>query len=152
MKKLMLVTTLGLLLTACSSTPDPTLFDLAMTSDGDLNPDLANRPSPMVVKLVEMKSHTAFENADYFSLVGNTKNVLGPDYVAEETLPIRPGERKKFKLRMHPGAAFIGVIAEYRTIDKAVWRYVLQPEKENFSDIHLKLKKDAIQLLTETKE
>lgn len=69
-----------------------------MTADADLNPDLASRPSPMVVKLVEMKSHTAFENADYFSLVGNTKSVLGPDFVArEEALPIRPGERKQFK-------------------------------------------------------
>lgn len=151
MKKIILITTLGLLLSACSSTPDPTLFDLTMTADADLNPDLANRPSPMVIKLVEMKSHTAFENADYFSLVGNTKSVLGPDFVAEETLPIRPGERKQFKLRLHPDAGFIGVIAEYRTIDKAVWRYVLQPKPEDFSDIRLALTKDAIRPLTDTK-
>ncbi len=151
MKKIMLITTLGLLLGACSSTPDPTLLDLTMTADADLNPDLASRPSPMVVKLVEMKSHTAFENADYFSLVGNTKSVLGPDFVAEETLPIRPGERKQFKLRMHPDTGFIGVIAEYRTIDKAVWRYVIQPKTEDFSDIHLALTKDAIRPLTDTK-
>ena len=151
MKKIMLITTLGLLLGACSSTPDPTLLDLTMTADADLNPDLASRPSPMVVKLVEIKSHTAFENADYFSLVGNTKSVLGPDFVAEETLPIRPGERKQFKLRMHPDAGFIGVIAEYRTIDKAVWRYVLQPKIEDFSDIRLALTKDAIRPMTDTK-
>lgn len=141
----------GLLLTACSSTPDPTLLDLTLTASADLNPDLTNRPSPMVIKLVELKSHTAFENADYFALSANTKSSLGPDYVAEEVMPVRPGEIKKFKLRLHPESRFIGVLAEYRALDKAVWRYVIQPQKEDFSDIRLALTKDAIRPLNAAK-
>lgn len=43
----------------------------------------------MVIKLVELKSHTTFENADYFALSANTKSALGPDYVAEEVMPVR---------------------------------------------------------------
>jgi type VI secretion lipoprotein, VC_A0113 family len=152
MKKVIVITIVGILLAACSSRPASTLLDLTMTATSDLNPDLANRPSPMVVKLVEMKSHTAFENADYFALVGNTKNVLGPEYVAEEDLPIRPGEEKQFKLRLHAGSRFIGVIAEYRALDKAIWRYVLQPQKEDHTDIHLSLTKDAIRLMNREQE
>ena len=140
-----------LILTACSSSPDPTLLDLTLTASADLNPDLTNRPSPMVIKLVELKSHTAFENADYFALSANTKTALGPDYVAEEVMPVRPGEIKKFKLRLHPESRFIGVLAEYRALDKAVWRYVIQPQKEDFSDIRLALTKDAIRPLNATK-
>ena len=154
MKKNLLITLFiaqsSLLLAACSSTPDPTLLDLTLTASADLNPDLANRPSPMVIKLVELKSHTAFENADYFALAANTKSVLGPDYVAEEVMPVRPGEIKKFKLRLHAESRFIGVLAEYRALDKAVWRYVIQPQKEDFSDIRLALTKDAIRPLNAT--
>ena len=148
MKNKFFMAACGVFLSACSSTPDPTLLDLTMTADADLNPDLTSRPSPMVVKLVELKSHTAFGNADYFALAGNTKNTLGPDYVAEEVLPVRPGESKTLKLRLHPGSRFIGVIAEYRALDKAVWRYVIQPEKEDFSAIRLALTRDAIRPLT----
>nr|WP_321241334.1 type VI secretion system lipoprotein TssJ [uncultured Tolumonas sp.] len=141
----------SLLLAACSSTPDPTLLDLTLTASADLNPDLTNRPSPMVIKLVELKSHTAFENADYFALSANTKNVLGPDYVAEEVMPVRPGEIKKFKLRLHSESRFIGVLAEYRALDNAVWRYVIQPKKEDFSDIRLALTQEAIRPLSTAK-
>ena len=148
MKNKFFMAACGVFLSACSSTPDPTLLDLTMTADADLNPDLTSRPSPMVVKLVELKSHTAFGNADYFALAGNTKNTLGPDYVAEEVLPVRPGESKTLKLCLHPGSRFIGVIAEYRALDKAVWRYVIQPEKEDFSAIRLALTRDAIRPLT----
>ncbi len=151
MKKNLFIVLCGLLLTACSSTPDPTLLDLTLTASADLNPDLTNRPSPMVIKLVELKSHTAFENADYFALSANTKSVLGPDYVAEEMMPVRPGEIKKFKLRLHSESRFIGVLAEYRALDNAVWRYVIQPKKEDFSDIRLALTKDAIRPLNTAK-
>lgn len=89
MKRNLFIALCGLILTACSSTPDPTLLDLTLTASADLNPDLTNRPSPMVIKLVELKSHTTFENADYFALSANTKSALGPDYVAEEVMPVR---------------------------------------------------------------
>lgn len=151
MKRNLFIALCGLILTACSSTPNPTLLDLTLTASADLNPDLTNRPSPMVIKLVELKSHTAFENADYFALSANTKNALGPDYVAEEVMSVRPGEIKKFKLRLHPESRFIGVLAEYRALDKAIWRYVIQPQKEDFSDIRLALTKDAIRPLNATK-
>ena len=151
MKKKLFTVLCSLILTACSSTPDPTLLDLTLTASADLNPDLTNRPSPMVIKLVELKSHTAFENADYFALSANTKSVLGPDYVAEEMMPVRPGEIKKFKLRLYPESRFIGVLAEYRALDNAVWRYVIQPKKEDFSDIRLALTKDAIRPLNTAK-
>ena len=151
MKRNLFIALCGLILTACSSTPDPTFLDLALTEPADLNPDLTNRPSPRVIKLVELKSHTAFENADYIALSANTKSALGPDYVAEEVMPVRPGEIKKFKLHLHPESRFIGVLAEYRALDKAVWRYVIQPQKEDFSDIRLALTKDAIRPLNATK-
>lgn len=145
MKKVCLFATCSILMAACSTTPSPTYFDLTLTAASDLNPDLTNRPSPMVVKLVEMKSHTAFENADYLALATNLKSTLGPDYVVEETMPIRPGEEKHLQLKLHAGSRYVGVIAEYRALDKAQWRYVLEPTKSN-DNIKLSLTNDAIKL------
>lgn len=137
---------------ACSSTPDPTYIDLTITANADLNPDLAARPSPLVLKLVEMKAHTAFSNADYFKLSNNIKTALGPDYISDENMPVRPGEIKKLKLKLHEHGKYIGVIAGYREIDKAKWRYILKPEQEEVSEINLLLTRDAIKSISTSDE
>ncbi len=136
------------LLTACSSTPVPTYLNLTISADSDLNPDLAARPSPLVLKLVDMKAHTAFSNADYFKLAANPKTVLGPDYVADETMPIRPGEIKRLKLKLHEKSKYLGVVAGYRDIEKAKWRYILKPKVEALSEINLVLTRNGIRLLS----
>lgn len=150
MKKACLFATCALLMSACSMSPSATYFDLTMKAAPDLNPDLTSRPSPMVLRLVEMKSHTAFENADYLTLASNLKATLGPDYVADETMAIRPGEEKHLQLKLHNGSRYVGVIAEYRALDKAQWRYVLEPTSSN-DDIHLDLTSDAIKLVGKKK-
>jgi len=136
------------LLTACSSTPNPTYINLTISADADLNPDLASRPSPLVLKLVEMKAHTAFSNADYFKLSANSKSTLGPDFMADETMPIRPGEIKRLKLKLHERSKYLGVVAGYRDIEKAKWRYIFKPELETLSDINLVLMRNGIRSLS----
>lgn len=135
------------LITACSSQPDPTFVNLTISADSDLNPDLTSRPSPLVLKLVEMKAHTAFSNADYFKLSASPKTALGPDYMIDETMPVRPGEIKKLKLKMHDQGKYLGFVAGYRDIEQVKWRYIVKPKAEELSDINLVLTRDGIRSL-----
>lgn len=52
----------------CSSlSPFSTLtkLDLRLTASDKVNPDLHGRPSPVVVRLLELRHPVAFENADF---------------------------------------------------------------------------------------
>ncbi|MEB0104693.1 type VI secretion system lipoprotein TssJ, partial [Pseudomonas sp. CCI3.2] len=65
-----------LLLAGCSTlSPYSTLtkLDLTLAASDQLNPDLHGRPSPIVVRLIELKNPVAFENADFFSLYERPK-------------------------------------------------------------------------------
>ena len=85
-----------LVLLAGCSTLSPyshvTKLNLNLTASDQLNPDLNGRPSPIVVRLFELKHPVAFENADFFSLYEHAKESLAPDIVATEELELRPGE------------------------------------------------------------
>ena len=80
-----------------------TKLDLALSAGERVNPDLNGRPSPVVVRLFELKHPVAFENADFFSLYERPKETLDPDLVTSEELELRPGERVELKLSVEEG-------------------------------------------------
>jgi len=121
-------------LAGCSSlSPYSTLtkLDLELRGSDTLNPDLNGRPSPIVLRLLELKHPVAFENADFFSLYQRPKEALSPDLVALEELELRPGEERQLKLSVQEGSRYVGVLAAYRDLPEARWRYViaLQPKE-----------------------
>ncbi|MBM7063371.1 type VI secretion system lipoprotein TssJ [Pseudomonas sp. UL073] len=116
-----------------------TKLDLSLRASEHLNPDLHGRPSPIVVRLIELKHPVAFENADFFALYQNAKETLLRDRVAEEELELRPGATQQLKLSVQPGSRYVGVLAAYRDLPEARWRYVitLEPRMRNRSDLQL---------------
>jgi type VI secretion system protein VasD len=117
------------LLAGCSSlSPYSTVtkLNLKLTASDQLNPDLNGRPSPIVVRLFELKHPVAFENADFFSLYERAKESLAPDLVASEELELRPGETIELKLSVEEGSRYVGVLAAYRDLPETKWRYTVQ--------------------------
>lgn len=132
----------SLLLTGCSSlSPYSTLtkLDLRLQGDTQLNPDRDGRPSPVVLRLFELKHPAAFESADFFSLYQRPKETLSPDLVSQEELELRPGERRALKLSVAAGSRYVGVLAAYRDLPDTRWHYVipLQARVINHADLHL---------------
>jgi type VI secretion system protein VasD len=129
-------------LTGCSSMSpysSTTKLDLSLTGSDQLNPDINGRPSPIVLRLIELKHPVAFENADFFSLYQRAKEVLSPDLVTFEELELRPGESRQLKLSVQPDSRYVGVFAAYRDLPESSWRYViaLQPEALNQASLQL---------------
>ena len=116
------------LLGACASmSPYSSLtkLDLRLSASDQLNPDLNGRPSPIVVRLLELKHPVAFENADFFSLYERAKESLAPDLVASEELELRPGQSLELKLSVERDSRYVGVLAAYRDLPETRWRYVI---------------------------
>ncbi|WP_028239104.1 type VI secretion system lipoprotein TssJ [Stutzerimonas azotifigens] len=110
---------------ALSPNSELTKLDLTLAGSDRLNPDLNGRPSPIVVRLIELKHPVAFQNADFFSLYQRPKQALSPDMVIQEELELRPGEQRTLKLHVQEGSRYVGVLAAYRDLPETNWRLVI---------------------------
>lgn len=103
-----------------------TRLELQLAASDQLNPDINGRPSPVVLRLLELKNPVLFETVDFFSLYSQAKVLLAPDFVASEELELRPGERQQLNLQVQEGSRYVGVLAAYRDLPDTKWRYVIR--------------------------
>ena len=133
LKRGVLVHLLLLTLGACSAlsggggAPSPkeqAKLDISITADSQLNQDLLGRGTPMLLRVYELKSEVAFQEADFFALQNTDKAALGADLLAVDQYIIRPGETRKILRKSHPETTAIGIFAGYRDLPSATWRVV----------------------------
>ncbi|WP_019340467.1 type VI secretion system lipoprotein TssJ [Stutzerimonas stutzeri] len=132
---------------ALSPNSDLTKLDLSLQGNDQLNPDLNGRPSPVVIRLLELKHPVAFENADFFSLYQRPKEALSPDLVIQEELELRPGEQRDLKLFVQDGSRYVGVLAAYRDLPESSWRFVIPLQHKAQNRIELKLDEHGIKII-----
>lgn len=126
----------ALLLTACAAKPPPPPASVAgsIQASTQINPSASKRPSPLLIRVYELKSVAAFNGADFMSLYQRDQAALGGDLLAKEEFVLEPGETKAFAKTLAPDTRFIGVVAAYRDLEHAKWRTVVsvqpnQPQK-----------------------
>jgi type VI secretion system protein VasD len=120
-----LLFTLALLLGACASDPPPpppTLVELTLMASDQLNPTPLGSAAPLRVKLYQLKGTATFDRADFFALFDKASATLGAELVEEEELLVRPGETLALQREMDSTAGYLGVVAGFRDLDRAVWR------------------------------
>ena len=112
---------------ACaSSPPKPARTRLTIAATADTNPDASGRPSPVVVRVYQLKADTAFTGADFFDLYDDEMKVLGAELIGRNEYVVAPAERRTLELDVSADARFVGIIAAYRDIRNAQWRTVAQ--------------------------
>lgn len=102
-----------------------TRIDLHLTGSDRLNPDLHGRPSPIVLRLYELKNPVTFEHAEFFTLYQHPQETLAMDLIAQEELELRPGEKQELNLLTTTEGGYIGVLAAYRNLPEADWQVVI---------------------------
>jgi len=129
----LLVTGAGGLAVGCSRLTKPTPLDVVMTADPGINPNEDGEPSPIVVRVYELKGLTAFNNATFFELADDDVKTLGADLLASQEYELTPGEEKKYDREINGEATHIGVVGGFRDIQNAQWRdsIELTPGKKN---------------------
>ena len=104
----------------CGSSPP--LLSGAINVDPNVNPDRAGRPSPIVVRVYELKSVAAFNSADFFSLFDKEQETLGGELVGREEFQLQPAETRQYRRQLQPETKFIGVAGAFRDLEQARWR------------------------------
>lgn len=115
-----------MLLSACASAPPPppppTTVKVHLQASADVNPDGSGRPSPLVVRVYELRQDVAFRDADFFALYDHEKQTLAADLVASQEYQLRPGETRDFDFKVDPQMRFLMVAAAYRDLRNSQWR------------------------------
>jgi type VI secretion system protein VasD len=131
-----------LALTACASgPPKPAVAKAQLSASADVNPDSSGRPSPVVVRVFQLRGDAEFTGAGFFALYDKEKETLGASLISREEYVLQPGEQKMLELPLSREASFIGAIAAYRDIQTARWRAITVKPEKTLTDM---LKKDRV--------
>lgn len=146
------VVAFALFLVSCASAPPPpppiTKVQGSVQATAGINPDVSGRPSPVVVRLYELRAPGAFQGADFFAIYDREAATLGQDVVVREELQLQPGETRELNRELRDDTRHVGVIAAFRDIDQARWRAVVPVPKGVSTSLIIKI--DTLSVSIET--
>ena len=87
---------------------------MTLIANADTNPDRNGRPSPIVVRVYQLKTDAAFNGADFFALYDDDQKVLGAELITRDEYVLNPSDRKTIDVSVSRDARFIGALAAFR--------------------------------------
>jgi type VI secretion system protein VasD len=121
-----------LLITACGAkeTPPPpapppeppTSVILEIETAGDINPNPMGRPSPLVLRIYQLKSPAGFEKADFMSLYEKEEAVLGRDLIKKEEIMLKVQEMQTIPIEVENDTGALGLMAVFRNYEQSQWK------------------------------
>ena len=115
-------------LCGCAGAPKPAQIDATIQASAGVNPSPSKRPSPLLVRIYELKSAAAFNASDFVSLYQRDQAELAGDLVGRDEFMLAPGESRSFAKTLGLETRYIGVIAAYRDLERSQWRSVVTIE------------------------
>ena len=127
-----------LALAACAGAPKPAQVAGTIQASAQVNPSTSKRPSPVLVRVYELKTVAAFNSADFMSLYQRDKAELGADLLGKDEFMLAPGETKKFAKTLAPDTRFLGVVAAFRDVEHARWRSIVPVQPGQMHNVVIK--------------
>jgi type VI secretion system protein VasD len=134
---------------ACAKAPPPPPAPSAMTiaaagdakikapmtiaASEDANPDSSGRPSPIVVRVYQLKTDAAFNAAEFFPLFDDEQKVLGAELISRDEFVLAPAEKRTIDVAFSGEARYVGAIAAFRDIRNAQWRVLVPAPKKGLT-------------------
>ncbi len=124
--------------------PSPARIIVDVQASADLNPGPGGQSFPLAVKIYQLKSTSAFNGADFFSLYEEADATLGGDLVSDEEIVVKPGESMLFERTLEDSTRHLGLVAAYRNLDSALWRATLPTPPHLTTPIKIELLQNAM--------
>ncbi|MCP4972043.1 MAG: type VI secretion system lipoprotein TssJ [Arcobacter sp.] len=138
-KLICVMTIITLLISGCSS--KPTHLELVIKSSKDLNKDLDDISSPLMLTFYELESAERFLKYDFWKLLDKSGKSLNNDLISQTKHIIIPEQEQTYNILFDKRAKFLGVIGKFRNLDtKTSWKYVLNLESDSFNYAELEVK------------
>ena len=99
--------------------------------DADVNPDDQNTPSPIVIRMYELKCPKMLEKVNFIDLYEQDAQILGDDMVSKQRLKhLLPGQKRKDKFVLNNETKYIGLFAEFLKYKNSAYKLII-PETQN---------------------
>ena len=95
---------------------------VVVAASPDVNPNDEGRPSPIVVRIYQLRDDMAFRSASFSRLYDDEQNALGQDLISRQQVALAPGEQRNINVRLAKDARFVGAVAAFRQMASARWR------------------------------
>lgn len=99
-----------------------TATTMTLRAAADVNPNDADRPSPVVVRVYQLRTGAAFDAATFRDLYADDAGVLGRELITRDEYILRPGEARTLDVALSSEARVIGALAAFQELSTAVWR------------------------------
>ena len=134
-----------LLLAACGRKTPPlapqeqTLVNIEIVVTADINQDRSGRPSPLALRVYQLKSGSRFNSSDFISLYEKDTSILGTDLVQKDEIVLQADEKYILRPTLGTNVSTIGLMALFREYEQADWRAstAITPHDVNQINIHI---------------
>ena len=106
---------------------------LTIAASKEANPDANGRPSPVVVRVYQLKNDAAFNGAEFFPLYDEEQKTLGPELITRDEFVLAPAESRTIDVVLSGDTRFVGALAAFRDIRNAQWRAVVPAPRTGLS-------------------
>ena len=124
--------------------PEPQVVKLTVRAAADVNPDAQSRPSPIVVRIYQLKDDATFKDAEFFALYDKEEGTLAASMISRQEFEVAPGAEKVVDYQVSLDARFLGVAAAYRNIRNSVWRAELGSQDRGLAALANKKKMTVV--------
>jgi type VI secretion system protein VasD len=126
--------------------PKPVEAHLIIAAGAESNPDASGRPSPIVVRVYQLKGDAAFTGADFFGLFDDEQKALGAEFISRTEVVLAPSEQRTVDVAVSGDTRFLAAIAAFRDIRNAEWRAVVPTWREGPRDVNVAVERTRIVL------
>jgi type VI secretion system protein VasD len=107
---------------ACGGPPPETIVKIDLAASDTVNSQGGGPARPLRVRIFRLAGIQGFSRADFFSLDGDPKKLLGQDLLGFDDVITAPGGTTSYRRTFEPDAHFVGITAAFAAIDQADWR------------------------------
>jgi type VI secretion system protein VasD len=120
-----------LVLSACATKPArpaPTpQIETRVSAAANTNPDASGRPSPVVVRVYQLRADADFNRvSDFFALYDREQQTLGSSLTMREERTLSPGQQLQMSLPSSAEVHYIAALAALHDLPSSHWRAIVK--------------------------
>jgi len=118
--------------------------------DADINPDELDNPSPLFIRMYELKTSKMIKKADFIDIYERDKKVLGADMIAVHKLKrFKPGESRTEHFVLNKKTHYVAFYAEFLKFKDSKYKVVVPVVAENVIQTTTKVRVSGNELIVE---
>ncbi len=138
--------TILLIVSGCGLLHPETKLHTKILSSKNLNPDLNDRASPVLLTFYELKNGLRFKASSFMQLNDEAQKTLGSSLIDFNQIELRPSQTRTYSVQLNENTRYLGLVAAYRNLETAKWRQLIAiPNNTRKLKINIYLNSETVQ-------